>query len=238
MSLATRANLEAELVSQLQVASNSSLFPSTRITSLIKNAYIWATQLFIWTDLVRAKCTDSVANQEYYDYPEEFRSLTIVRLTMDDLSYKRKNFEDYLAYRENNPGSTFKMFSSFGRQFFIHPTPTANGTNNIDVWGAIQADELDDTSDETIFTNSKEQGNEAVVRKALSVALKRVNPSLAESEEKAAILTLGKLNQDENKYLQRDQRVQHPKFSVPDFFAGNGGRSTFGNFGVNIEEAE
>ena len=76
----TRTEMETELVAQLQVASNSSLFPSTRITSLIQNAYKWATNLFIWTDLVKAKTTSTGTNQEYYDFPEEFRSNTVVRL--------------------------------------------------------------------------------------------------------------------------------------------------------------
>jgi len=56
--MTTRADLEAELLTRLQVADNSTLFPSARLTSLIKNAYIWATQFVVWHDLVRARATD------------------------------------------------------------------------------------------------------------------------------------------------------------------------------------
>lgn len=236
--MTTRAEMETELLAQLQAASNSNIFTATRITDLIKSAYRWATTIFIWNALVRAKCTDSVANQEYYDYPDEFRNDTIFRLTLDDVSYRRKSFEDYLDYKENNPTSTFKMFASFGRQFFIHPTPTASGTNNIDVWGAIDADELSSSSSETIFSTSREDANEAIVRKALSVAVKRVDYKLSQAEEVAARAILAQYNDYEVKSRQRDQRVQHPKFNVPNFYADGTQVSPIGkfNYDPSIEE--
>ena len=39
----TYTELQAELLSRLQVAGNSTLFTSTRIANLIKDAYMWAT---------------------------------------------------------------------------------------------------------------------------------------------------------------------------------------------------
>lgn len=227
----TRADMEAELLAQLQVANNSSMFPSTRITQLIKNAYTWATNLFVWVDLVRAKCTSTIAGQEYYDYPAEFRSGTIMRLEIDGVSYARKNYEDYLAYKERNPGDTFKMFANYGRFFFINPTPSSNGSNNMDIWGAIQADDLTNSTDTTIFSDNKEEGNEAIVRKGLSVALKRIDPKLSQTEETYATATLTKLHFDEAKATQRDQRIQHPKFAVPDFYADRN-TTSYGNFNL------
>ena len=216
----TRTDMETELVAQLQVASNSSLFPSARITTLIQNAYAWATNLFIWLELYRAKCTSTVADAEYYDYPEEFRLGTILRLEVDGEPYERKNYEDYLDYKENNPDTTKKMFANFSTWYFMNPTPTENGSNNIDVWGAIQADLLANGTDETIFSNNKPEGNDAVVQRAFSVAMKRIDSGLSETENDNAIAVLGKLNADEWKATQRDKRLDHPKFNVPNFFGG------------------
>ena len=129
----TRADMETELLARLQVANNSTMFPAARLTQLIKDAYIWATTKWIWTDLVNGKHTSTIAGNEYYDYPDDFRSNTIMRLTVDDVSYERKNFEDYLAYKERNPSDQFKMFASYGRYYFIHPTPASSGTNNITI---------------------------------------------------------------------------------------------------------
>jgi hypothetical protein len=228
--LETRADLESELVSQLQVASNSSLFPATRITELIRTSYKKATELFIWNDLVKAKCTRSFSGYEYYDYPDEFRSGTIIRLEMDDEPYERKNFEDYLDYKHENPSSTLKMFASFGRQYFIWPVPTTTGTDNITIWGAVVADALDDATDETIFTNNNEDCNLAVVGLALSIALKRVDASVSKKEEDSAIATLSRHNATEQATTQRDKRIQHPRFNVPNYFARRSRTHPVGGF--------
>jgi hypothetical protein len=230
--LETRADLESELVSQLQVAANSSLFPSTRITELIRTAYKKATELFIWNDLVKAMCTRSFSGYEYYDYPDEFRSGTIIRLEMDDEPYERKNFEDYLEYKHQNSSSTEKLFSSFGRQYFIWPIPTTTGTDNITICGAVVADPLDDATDETIFTNNNEDCNLAVVGLALSIALKRVDAAVSKKEEESAIATLGRHNAVEQATTQRDKRIQHPRFSVPNYFSGRSRSHPVGGFNV------
>lgn len=225
----TRANMESELTSQLQASSNSSLFTSTRITSLIKNAYEWATNTFIWLDLVKAKTGSTKNGYEYYDYPDEFRSGSVVRLVIDSVSYERKNFEDYLQYKEDNSNTTKKMFASYGRQFFVNPTPSSDGSSNMDIWGAIQADSLDNSTDTTIFSYNSPEGNEAVVQRAFGVAMKRINPSLSKSEMENAISILAKLNSDQWKATQRDQRLDHPKFDVPNYF-GNDRSAGIGKF--------
>lgn len=217
----TREDMEDELTSQLQVAANSSLFTSARKTSLIQNAYEWATNMFVWPDLVKAKTGSTKANYEYYDYPSEFRSNTIMRLVIDSNSYDRKNYEDYLQYKEDNSTTTKKMFSSYGRFFFVNPTPSSNGSGNMDIWGAVQADSLDDSTDTTIFSYNNPEGNEAIVQRAFGVALKRINPQQSKDEVEAAIATLAKLNADQWKATQRDQRLDHPKFDVPNYFGNN-----------------
>lgn len=233
--MTTRAELEVEVIARLQVASNSTLYPSTRITTLIQNAYMWATQLFIWHDLVRAVCTHTTASNEYYDYPSNFRSESIVRMEVDSVEYYRKNYEDYLAFQRDNPNSTKKMFSSFGRQFFVHPIPTATGVDNLVVWGAIQADALTLSTSVPIFSYNKDEGNEAVIKKALAIALVRSDVQTAKSEESDAIAILTKLSNDETKNTQRNKRFNHPMLNVPNYF-GNGGATDVGSFNTEVDE--
>ena len=236
--MTTREDLENELISRLQVASNSTLYPATRVTSLIKNAYIWATQLFVWHDLVRGRKTNSISGHDYYDYPDDFRSESIIRMEIDNLPYTRKNFEDFLEFKKNNPTSTKRYFASFGRQFFINPTSTANGTDNIVIWGAIQAPALTNSTSIPIFSYNKEEGNEAVIKKAFSVATFRTDANLAKGEEADAIGILTKLSLMESKNTQRNQRLQHPMLSVPDFFSGTPNGSPYGKFSYNPEGEE
>ena len=235
--MTTRSDIETEVIARLQVASNSTLYPAARITTIVQSAYMWATQLVVWHDLVRAVCTHTTATNEYYDYPANFRSESIIRMEIDGDEYKRKNYEDYLAFKADNPSSTKKMFSSFGRQFFVHPTPTTTGTDNLTVWGAVQSDALSSSSSVPIFSYNKEEANEAVIKKALAIALVRSDPQLAKSEESDAISILLKLSDEENKNTQRNKRLNHPMLRIPDFY-GNSHASDIGSFNVDLEGDE
>jgi hypothetical protein len=157
-------------------------------------------------------------------------------MEIGDLKYSRKNYEDYLDYKRRNPDTQKRMFSSFGRLFFINPVSLSGG-EVMTLWGAIQADELSDPTSVPIFSNNKSEANEAVVQKAFSVAIKRVDPSLSKNEEQEATVTLLRLGKLEQDNTQRNQRLDHPSFNVPDFFGGNNG-SIIGNFGLSSEEED
>lgn len=232
--MTTREDLEAELLELLLVSDNSSLYPATRLTSLIKNAYMWATQLVIWHDLVRAVYTTTFPNTNYYDYPQEFRSESIVRMEINGEKYVRKNYEDYMDYKNRNPGTQKKMFASFGRLFFINPV-SASGGEQMDLWGAVQADPLDLATDEPIFSNNKQEGNEAVVRKAFATAIKRVDPNLSKMEEAEALAILLRLSKMEQDNTQRNKRLDHPMLNVPDFLGGFTGSTSYGSFNYTPE---
>lgn len=229
----TREDMENELVTRLQVASNSTRFTSSRITELIQNATTWAGGLYVWNELVRGRRTSTVASQEYYDYPGDFRSETIIRVEIDDLEYDRKNFEDYLDFKKEFPNSTDRIFANYGRQYFVFPTPTSNGSGNLVVWGAVQHPALSTAETKTIFSDSNEQGNEAIVKKAFSVAIVRDDTALSKTEEAEAIAMLGKLRKTQINSTQRNQRLNHPMFQVPDYNAGRGSASAIGNFSIN-----
>lgn len=214
----TYKEMQDELIWRIQSAANSTRYPLTRIKLLITDAHQWATTLYIWDALVKARMCDSGVF-EYYDYPDDFRDGTIIRLELNNEKYDRKNYEDYLDWQRNNPGDTKKIFASFGRQYFITPTPTAVGSSNISIWGAIQAPALVGDTDKTVFSMNNDTGNEAIVRKALAAACTKTNPNLATKEEQAATDLLEKLYEKQERTKNRDQRLEHPRFIVPDMFA-------------------
>ena|SRR3990167_2602310 len=218
----TRSELEAELLLQLQAASNSSLFPASRLTSLIQNSYKTATTLFKWLALARAKTTDTVAkgatdDDSYYDYPDEFRANTIFRVEIDDKEYNRKSFESFRDYRNRNPNSSKRIFANYQRFLFVSPD-TSTGTDNMDIWGIIQAPALSTSGTETIFSGNADEGNLAVVALAVALGLQKIDPKFAEKKRNEGLLTLGKLNSDEWAEYARDQQLDTPLFEVPDFF--------------------
>lgn len=219
----TREEMEQELRIRLKVATNSTVYPPTRITSLIKDAYMWATGLYIWDELVRARVTATKANTNYYDFPVDFRTNTIIRLTIDEIKYDRKNFETFEEYTSQNPTiDNVHMFANFGRQYFVFPTPLAVGVRNISVWGAIQAPPLGSNITKTIFSLSNEEGNEAVVEKAFAVAKGDKN------HEDRATEILTTIQDKRIDSTQRDQ-VDRPLFDVPDFFGHGIGSFVPGN---------
>lgn len=236
----TRAEMESELRSQLQVATNSTLFPATRIEELIQNAYKSATTLFKWLALARAVTTSTTAigagdDVCYYDQPDNFRSNTVFRVQIDGLEYNRKSYESFLDYRNRNPNGTKRIFALHERFIFISPN-TIVGTDNMDVWGIIQAPALTNQISETIFSGNSDECNMAVVGLALSVATKKINPKLSETERTNALQILGKVNSDEWDEYIREQQLDTPMFEVPDFFGTYTQNNQIGRFDFDPTE--
>lgn len=209
-------DLTAETTSRLQVAANSTLFTSTRVGNLVQDANQWATSLYLWPMLERAKTTSTDAGKYYYDYPAEFRTDSIVRLSIDGVFYKSIAFADFLERRED---SNFKdkVYADYARQYFIHPIPTASGSNNLDVWGVINAPVLV-TDSKTIFSDADISGNEAIVKKAVSVAIAPKNKNRAMQEENEARAILGSIYAKIITRTQKDQPQDRPFFNVPQLF--------------------
>lgn len=225
----TYTELQSELLSRLQVADNSTLYTTTRVQSLIKDAYMWATSIYLWPELEKAKTT-STSTAYYYDYPSDFKTDSITRVIIDTKEYDRKAFEDFLDYKDKNPTDTnTRIFADHGRQVFIFPTPTA-GSSNFDIWGLVQATQLSLGADVTIFSSHDDAGNEAVVKKALSVALAKINKAMAQQEEAEAKGILGTIYGKILQRQQRDQRLDHARFEVPNFFGKQVGN--IGKFSV------
>jgi hypothetical protein len=224
----TFKEMRDELLARLIVANNSTLYTDARLSLLIKHAYIWVTDQYLWPQLERAKYTNTAASQYYYDNPTTFKTDCVTRVIVNELEYDRKNFEDFLDYKQNYPTDvTKRIFADYGRQIFLFPTPTA--ILKLEIWGLIQPEPLSADADMTIFSDSDENGNEAIVRKALSVAIGKTNNNLALSEENEAKSILATIYNKILQRQQRDQRLDHAFFNVSDMF-GHSGSSDTGRF--------
>lgn len=229
--MTTRSDLVTEVQERLLVANNSTVHTTERIITVVKNSYLWASQFVPWNDLVSADYTTSHAGWEYYQYPDQYLSESIVRMEVDGEKYSRRNFEDYLDYKNKNPNSQKKIFASFGRRYFIFPI-IQTSDKRIELWGSVQADELTSDDSTTIFSNSKEEGNEAIIKKALSILIGRLDKNLARAEEEEAKEILLRLFADEQSKTQRNKRLDHPQFVVPDYFGNSLNESyNIGRFG-------
>lgn len=201
-----------ELRSRLGVAANSTKFPTTRLQTLIKDSHLWCTALYPFRELTVPKTTTTTGD-EYYDYPDEYRSFSIWALYVDGKPYRKKTFQSFYEYKRNYSTTTKRIFSDMARQFFLFPIPAAGLA--LDIFGQIQATQFAADGDKSIFSLSNDDGNEAIVLRAMGVAKGDQN----KISEAVGILT--KIFSDQKDNSQFDQPLNTPMFVIPDFF-GNG----------------
>lgn len=230
----TVADILEGLKGELEMVDTSTLFSDPTLILNIKNAHLWAGDQHEWPQLEKAKrsFTSAIAGvvDEYYDYPSEFKSDSVYQLEVNGVTYDPKSWDSYrIIKRLNNLSSTENIFATYGRQFFLNHTPSAAGLA-IDAHGRIQAPDVSDLTDKTIFSDSEASLNEAVMRKALSTSLASAGDKeggIRELSRATIILAAGF-----KKILDRRQRFQEqsmPRFNVPDLFPTGGNVFVAGN---------
>lgn len=240
--MATNQDTFQELIVRVQddlnINDESPLYPLARVKRAINRAKYKAEGLFRWAGTEHAKTTTTQTNQEYYDYPQDFRDDSIWRIEIDGVQYGEDPdgsplaYADYLAWRAdtNNANSTDKKWANQKRRLFIFPVPT-NSTSTISAWGQRIQDALVEDGDTTIFSYSMPAGNEAIILEAEAILKNQ-----GEEEEKGAfrsteakqilIVEWGKIRQENAKYAKNQ-----PAFDVPDYFRGRNTRgNNIGNF--------
>lgn len=219
----------------LTVGDESNLYNTNIIKRAINRAYRKAGALFPWPALKDAVKTTTTADQEYYDYPDNWRSDSIWKLKVGGERYGEEpdgsplSFDDYLNWKEDYPSSTDKKWSNQQRRYFITPTPSATGTQ-ICIWGIMVTTTLVDSTDTTIFSYHMPEANEAVVLEAVAILKSKGDNEKAgefRSIEAKQILAScwGKIRTEAAKY-EKNQ----PLFEVPNFFGNGSTRDLRGRF--------
>lgn len=229
------SQLIAAVKSDLTISGNSALYNPTAVKLAINRAYRKSGALFLWPETKDAKKTSSIASQEYYTYPDNFRPETIWKLVVDGNTYGDPIlYPDFLYEKENDwPSGRTKAWANYGRKYFIYPIPTTNGTSNIEVHGQKVVDELEADADVTIFSYSMPECNDAIVMEAVKILKQKGEGEQSGqflSAESKAILAVAwqKIRQQQIKY----QSTQ-PEFDIADMFNQSNQRQTrTGNFDV------
>src|SRR3972149_868442 len=237
------ADIRAAVQDDLTVGEESTLFSPSLIDRAINRAYRKVAALFPWPELQDAKKTSTQIDQEYYDYPTNWRSNSIWKLTIldsdsnddrygEDPDGSPLSFDDYLVWKEDNPDSTEKKWSNQWRRFFIWPIPTTAGTNNIHVWGIKVVTTLSDDADTTIFSLSTPEANEAIALEAVAILKSeedKEDSSKFRSMEAKQILIVawGKITKEMAKY-EKNQ----PFFEVEDMFGPGRSKDLRGRFDI------
>lgn len=226
------SDLYTAVQSDLTIGSESTLYPLSTVKLAVNRSYRKAGGLFRWAELEDAKKTSTVASQEYYDYPSDWRPDSAWKLIVDSVDYLDPLvFKDYLYEKEEDwPSGADYAWASQWRRFFIYPTPTANGDNNITIWGHKVVSALSSDSDVTIFSYSMPECNEAVVLEAVAILKAKgesEQSSMFKSAEAKQILISAwqRQKQEQSKY----EKTQ-PFFDVSDMFGKTSTDEVIGNF--------
>ena len=231
----TRLEIRSAVQSDLNVGANSSLYPPEKIDSTIQRAYVKTTRLFRWPALEDAKNTSTGENQEYYDAPQDWSPDSIWRVEVDGNLYGElpdgspMSFADYLIWKVENPNSTLKKWAVQYKRFFLHPTPTTVGDDNITIYGQKIATPLTVDGDTTIFSYDMPECNEAIALEAVAILKRKgeITGDMYSAEAKQIlVVAYNKIRQEQAKYA----KIQ-PIFEVPDYFgSSNAKKQITGNF--------
>ena len=234
----------ADLIQGVQddqtIGSESSLYPPALVIRAINRAYRKAGALFPWPELQDAKKTSTQNGQEYYDYPQTWRSNSIWKVEIGGVRYGEDpdgsplSYDDYSNWKEDYPNSTDKKWANQWRRYFIWPVPTSAGSNNISVWGFMNVETLSEDGDTTIFSYSAPECNEAIVLEAVAILKAKgqeENAGQFRSAEAKQILavTWGKVAKELAKYEKN-----MPFFDVPNYFGNTTTQDLTGRFGHRV----
>jgi len=120
-----------------------------------------------WKVLEKALKTITKANQEYYDYPEEFKADSIYYLEVDGKEYIKVSWDEYQKYKAEK--STDKIFTSHDGFYFINPVPT-EANKEISIWGIKKWVKLVNDTDKPVLPS---EFDEAIIKLALATCLQK-----------------------------------------------------------------
>ena len=179
-------NNVGDIIAEVLVRNNrttTDAFITDAITQdWVREAHTWASSRYKWPFTeARVSTTfveDSADNGR--DFPEGWKADSIRFLQVGGKRFNKLNFQNYLKFREDFPSDGKKVFSDYGRLYFINPNADVSGTTVF--WGQYQPiiDPTDLTA-VTVFSTFDEEGNEAIVEKMTSY-LKRREHIVQEAE--------------------------------------------------------
>ena len=224
----TRGEIIAGVKAGLQMIDTSTFRSDTTITEEVWNAYLWVAGRHPWPKTEKAKYTSTTTNY-YYDQPSEFKADSVFLIVIADQDYEPTDYEDYLRFKRENPNNTTNdhIFAMFADQLFIFPIVAAS--LEMVVWGLIQVDPFVNDDSITIFSNSEESVNEAIMHKAISALSS--DPTVKNNE----LLLAQKIADDEFEAIKKRRPRFHRKNAtmfkeMGDLFPQGNSRSPIANF--------
>jgi hypothetical protein len=220
--------------------ANNGLFSDADLSSYIQEGLIRAWDYKPWPFSQAVKTATTIANTDYYDYPQDVMNGSIYLLRAGNKEYKKLLIEDYLRWFAVNPADSSRYWAETQTYIFINKNAYSQGVDTFDLYGKAIAPNLTNPTDLLPFSpisdNEQYSGNEAIIQLAYSEALdseKKKNPQAAEVERKKAYQSLDLLWKPFAD-TKANSQPQRSLFNVPNYFPDypNSRQSPIGNFNV------
>ena len=219
------SQLQTEVFVRGAVDTTSSFISEQMVRNWLEQAYIWAASYHKWpfTEYMD-KSGAFTSGTEQYSYPNtSFKTDSIRLMKIGSYLFDKKNFSDYLRYREDYSSGVSKIFSDFGRVLYVNPN-CASGT--IYTYGQLTPISFlswmttygSEASASTVFNNYDLEGDDAIIEKVLSWVSKRKGDleKAADYSERAKLLLdeLWQRCKDEQFAYQTKDRNMFSDFDV------------------------
>lgn len=163
----TRDEMVADL--QARIGSDPEV-SSTRLVSWIDQGLRAFCMEDDFTWLEKKATANTVANQEEYSLPTDYKRHTEVRV---DPTTSSPNIYTYVPHEQRSLyTSANRTFSVFNEKMLLNPIPTASGTNNIHLWYIRKVTNMTQGSDspsDSDVANMPEEYHEALILYAFAI---------------------------------------------------------------------
>ena len=192
----TRDHIVNEVLVRLSVSTTNAYYTDSILREWYGQSQHWAAAYKKWpmTEGRVSTTFASLVNDEdgllRGEYPEGWKADSIRLLTIGGKQVDKKNYYNFRKFLEDNSADDKRVFSDFGRAFYINPNIDLSGT--VTVWGQYTpAYDITNENELTIFSDYEPDGNEAMVNEMLSYAHTRekdTNTALAYHQRAVQIL--------------------------------------------------
>ena len=210
------------------IATTSSYYTDANLRTYINDAYRWAVSLHKWpftegrNSTTFASLVTNDAGDLQGQLPEGWRTDSVRMLQIGGKRLQKLNLEDYQIFREDRASANDRVFADLGRLYFVNPGIDLSGT--VTAYGQYTPALLDlgegtSSTDTTVFSDSEEEGNEAICYAALAYGKMKEKKNVNEAQfyqTKAVEILEGiwKRTQDEQFAYQTKDRGMFYRFDV------------------------
>jgi hypothetical protein len=173
-----KSDIRMEVLVRTGKDTTSAWSSATIINAQIDQAHKWAAGYKKWpftegrVSTTFASLTTNEDGDYRGEYPEGWKSDSVRILTVGGYRLQKLNFEDFKIFREEQSGSSDRVFTDFSRSYYINPSIDVSGT--VTAWGQYTPANLDDesSSDHTVFIG-EDEGNQAIIEETIGYVLRR-----------------------------------------------------------------